>query len=111
MPASASFLQTAMALGVVLALIAACAWLARRVQRPLAGGSNALRLRGQIMVGPRERVVLIEVADQWVVAGVASGSVRPLAVLPRQADDAADAAAAAAAGPGFGALLARLRKQ
>lgn len=106
-----STLQTVLALAAVLALIMACAWLLRRVQRPQAGGANPLRLRGQLMVGPRERVVLVEVAGQWIVAGVSAGSVRPLAVLPRP-DDAPPAESAAAAPlPDFRTLLARFGKQ
>ncbi|MEK7947845.1 flagellar biosynthetic protein FliO [Pigmentiphaga sp. YJ18] len=111
MIAPGSTLQTVLALIAVLALIMACAWLLRRVQRPQAGSGHPLRLRGQLMVGPRERVVLIEIADQWIVAGVSAGNVRPLAVLPRPGDAAPAESAAAAPLPDFRTLLARLGKQ
>ncbi|MDX3904148.1 MAG: flagellar biosynthetic protein FliO [Pigmentiphaga sp.] len=110
MSPSASLLQTVFALGAVLALILACGWVLRRVQRPQAPGLQPLRLRGQLMVGPRERVVLVEIADQWIVAGVSAGHVRPLAVLPRP-DEPPAPEAAPAPGPDFHALLARFRKQ
>ncbi|MBX6317753.1 flagellar biosynthetic protein FliO [Pigmentiphaga sp.] len=111
MPSTGSALQTLLALVAVLGLILACAWLLRRLQRPHAGAAAHLKLRGQLMVGPRERVVLIEVGDQWIVAGVSSGHVRPLAVLPR-ADEAAPPAPSAAppSVPDFRALLARFGK-
>ncbi len=63
------------------------------------------------MVGPRERVVLLEVGDQWIVAGVASGSVRPLAVMPRQEVTSTNDGAASSTVPNFGALLERLGKK
>lgn len=106
MMSTGSTLQPLLALIAVLALILACAWLLRRVQRPQAGGAAPLRLRGQLAVGPRERVVLIEVADQWIVAGVSAGNVRPLAVLPRPGDVPAEDAAPAPP-PDFRTLLAR----
>ncbi|OVZ54138.1 flagellar biosynthetic protein FliO [Pigmentiphaga sp. NML080357] len=112
MPSPGSTLQTLLALVAVLALIVACAWLLRRVQRPHVAGANPLRLRGQLMVGPRERIVLVELADQWIVAGVSSGHVRPLAVLPRPEDTATpEAPAASPALPDFRSLLARFGKQ
>ncbi|GAA0493922.1 flagellar biosynthetic protein FliO [Pigmentiphaga sp. GD03639] len=106
-----STLQTVLALIAVLALIMACAWLLRRVQRPQGGGDHPLRLRGQLTVGPRERVILVEVADQWIVAGVSAGNVRPLAVLPRPGDAPPADSAPAAPLPDFRALLARFGKQ
>jgi len=107
---SASLLQTVLALGFVLLLIVAVAWAFRRMQRP-GGAWSPLQIRGQLMVGPRERVVLIEVGDQWIVAGVASGSVQPLAVMPRQDVDDNSEARAAGAVPNFGALLERLSRK
>lgn len=102
-----SILQTVIALAAVLALILGCAWLMRRVQRPGGAGGALIQVRGQIMVGPRERVVLIEVGDQWIVTGVAQGNVRSLAVMPRPEDapPAPDPVHVA----DFRTLLARLR--
>jgi len=110
MTSPGSTLQTALALLAVLALILACAWLLRRVQRPPAGGAHPLRLRGQLMVGPRERVVLVEIADQWIVAGVSAGHVRPLAVLPRPAEAPSQDSPPAAPLTDFRTLLARFGK-
>ncbi|VCU69942.1 Flagellar protein FliO [Pigmentiphaga humi] len=110
MMSSTSYAQTVLALIAVLALIVACAWVLRRVQRPQGGASNPLRVRGQLMVGARERIVLVEIGDTWIVTGVASGNVRQLAVLPRQEDDAPADGPADAARPDFRALLARFGK-
>lgn len=109
MASSASLLQTVLALGFVLLLILATAWAFRRLQRPLGGAAALLQIRSQVMVGTRERVVLIEVGDQWIVAGVAAGSVQALAVLPRQ-EVAGPAPAGTAGAPNFAALLERFKK-
>ncbi|WP_189616416.1 flagellar biosynthetic protein FliO [Pigmentiphaga litoralis] len=118
MPGPSSLLQTVLALALVLALILACAWCFRRLQRPMGAFQAPMQLRGQLMVGPRERVVLIEVGDQWIVAGVAAGSVRPLAVMPRgdiatpaNGPGAGAGAGAGAPVPNFAALLDRMRKK
>ncbi|NYE26854.1 flagellar biosynthetic protein FliO [Pigmentiphaga litoralis] len=117
LPGPSSLLQTVLALALVLALILACAWCFRRLQRPMGAFQAPMQLRGQLMVGPRERVVLIEVGDQWIVAGVAAGSVQPLAVMPRgeiatpPATGAGFGAGNGAAVPNFAALLDRMRKK
>lgn len=103
-PSPASFVQTGLSLLLILTLIVVCAWLIKRSQRALQSSSSLLKLRGQLMVGPRERIVLLEVGDQWIVAGVGGGQVRSLAVLPRQElPEEPDASAS----PPFSAFLSR----
>jgi len=90
-------LQALAALALVLAAIGAAAWLARRLQG-LAPSSRAapLALRGALAVGPRERVVLVEIEGTRLVLGVAPGRVSALCTLPRAAVPQAPAAAPAA---------------
>jgi flagellar protein FliO/FliZ len=55
--------------GIGSRLMAALAWLLRQaggMQRDTAG---TIRVIGGAMVGQRERVVLLEVADTWLVVG------------------------------------------
>jgi flagellar protein FliO/FliZ len=86
-PAAASagsLLQTILALTFVLALLAALAWAMKRYG-PRAGGPNtALRLVGSLSLGGRERIVVVEVGDQWIVVGAAPGRLNALATMPRQ---------------------------
>lgn len=90
-----NLLQVTLGLLVVLGLMAAAAWLLRRFNT--AKGSNAAHIKiiGGVSVGSRERVMVVEVADQWIVVGVAAGRVNALATMPRQeitpATDAAPA--------------------
>jgi len=47
-------------------------------------GGTTVRIVGGVSVGSRERVLVIEAADQWIVIGVAPGRVNTLATMPRQ---------------------------
>ncbi len=78
-----NFFQVLTGLIVVLGLLAAIAWILKRFNFARAGAHAPVKIVGGVSVGTRERVVVVEVADQWIVVGVASGSVNPLANLPR----------------------------
>ena len=83
--AAGSLLQVALGLMLVLGLMAALAWLLRRAGLARPSGAAAIRIVGGVSLGSRERVVLLEVADQWIVVGVAAGRVSALSSMPRQA--------------------------
>lgn len=81
-----SFFQVLIGLIVVLGLLAAIAWILKRFNLARAGAHAPVKIVGGVSVGTRERVVVVEVAGQWIVVGVASGSVNALANLPRPGD-------------------------
>jgi len=83
------FLQVVVALGLVLGAIAAFAWFLRRLTPGSIGTRGVLRIVGGAMVGPKERVVLVEVGDTWLLLGVAASSVSLLHTLPKPAQSAA----------------------
>ena len=84
-PASASsLLQVLLGLIVVLGLLAGTAWIIRRLGLARPSSASAVKIIGGASIGTRERVVLVEVADQWIVVGVAPGCVNALATMPRQ---------------------------
>ncbi len=68
---------------VVLAVIAGCAWLLRRFAGMQRSAAAAVKIIGSSVVGQRERVVLVEVADTWLVIGVAPGHVTALHSMPK----------------------------
>jgi flagellar protein FliO/FliZ len=70
---------------LILGGFALVAWLARRYLPGLGGTQGAVKVVGATMVGPRERVVVIEVEDARLVLGVGGGQVRLLHTLPRTA--------------------------
>lgn len=68
---------------VLIALILFCAWLVKRLTQPTSGKAR-VRVIGSTLLGPRERVVVIEVQDTWLVLGVTSGQINKLHELPAQ---------------------------
>ena len=102
----ASVLQMLFGLAVVIALLFACLWLIRCLSAPRGGGA-AIKVLGAAAVGPRERVVLVELGEQVLVLGVAPGSVTRLHDMKRsELPLPADAAGIAApAGKAFAAWL------
>ncbi|OBV40567.1 flagellar biosynthetic protein FliO [Janthinobacterium psychrotolerans] len=81
---SGSLLQTIFALMFVLALLIGLAWAMKRFGPKALGGNSKMRVVSSLNLGGRERIVLIEVADQWIVVGASPGRVNALATLPRQ---------------------------
>jgi flagellar protein FliO/FliZ len=75
-------LQTLVGLAVVVALVFACAWLARRFGLQPAGRGHLVRTVGGVSLGGKERVAVVEIGDTWLVLGTAPGSVRLLHTLP-----------------------------
>ena len=58
------------------------AWLARRYL-PGAGSRGVVKVVGATLVGARERVVVIEVDNSWLLLGVGGGQVRLLDKMPK----------------------------
>ena len=83
-PSAGSLLQVLLGLVAVLALMAGVAWLMKRIGMARGAGSSVAKIVGGVSVGNRERVMVIEVADQWIVIGVAPGRVNALASMPRR---------------------------
>lgn len=83
-PSTGTLLQTIFALVLVLALLAALAWLAKRYGPKLAGGGGNLRMVGSLNIGGRERIMVVEVGDQWIVVGASPGRINALATMPKQ---------------------------
>ena len=80
---SGSMLQVLFGLVLVLGAIAGTAWLLRRYTPGQTSAGGVLKLIGGMMVGPKERLVLVEIGDTWLVLGVASGQVNTLHTMPK----------------------------
>lgn len=93
---ASGLLQAGLGMMLVLGLIFLCAWLARRFGLPRFGGSALVKVVGSAMVGQRERVVVVEVGETWLVLGVTASQVNALHSLPAQALPAASTTPAAA---------------
>lgn len=78
-----SLFQVFLGLIAVLLLIAGSAWIAKRMGVTRGGSSSVLNVISSASVGTRERVVIVEVGESWLVVGVAPGSVNALMTLPK----------------------------
>jgi len=104
-PATAGSLGGAVfALVLVVGLILALSWLARRM--PGLGGSGgshpALRIVGALALGPRDRLVVVEVGETQLLLGVGAGGTRTLHTLEQPLPEAATRST-----PAFAQLLAQ----
>nr|WP_162874737.1 flagellar biosynthetic protein FliO [Pseudomonas viridiflava] len=66
---------------LVVGLIFALAWLMRRVQRGVPGNAQVIELVGSRAIGPRDRLVLVQVGEEQILLGVTPGRITPLHVL------------------------------
>ncbi|MEZ0605105.1 flagellar biosynthetic protein FliO [Paraburkholderia sp. IW21] len=75
-------LQTIVGLLVVIGLVFACAWLARRLGLQPANRGGLVKTIGGASLGGKERVAVVEIGDTWLVLGTAPGNVRLLHTMP-----------------------------
>jgi len=80
---SSALLQGLLGLGMVLAALAAFFWFLRRFSPGQSAAQGAVKVVGGVMLGPRERLVVVEVGDTWLLLGVGGGQVSTLHTLPR----------------------------
>lgn len=71
-------LQVTFGLLLVLGMIGGLAWAIARLGRLRPASNATVRVIAAASVGPRERVAVVEVGGQWLVLGVAPGSVNLL---------------------------------
>jgi flagellar protein FliO/FliZ len=102
--------QLAISLLIVIVLIVIAGWLFRRMRGVTAGGANPLRVVGQLTLGRRERVVLIEAGDKQLLLGVAPGRVEALHVLEERVEPPAAPPTARTFGDVLDAIKTRGRK-
>jgi flagellar protein FliO/FliZ len=79
-----SLLQTLFALVLVLAVLGALAWFLKRYGPRAGGGTANLRVVGSLNLGGRERLLVVEIGNQWIVVGASPGRVNALATMPKQ---------------------------
>ncbi|WP_017902267.1 flagellar biosynthetic protein FliO [Pseudomonas asplenii] len=74
--------QLVLGLLLVLVVIFALAWMVRRVQQAgPAGKAQVIELIGSRALGPRDRLVLVQVGKEQILLGLTPGTITPLHVL------------------------------
>jgi flagellar protein FliO/FliZ len=77
-------LQTLFGLALVIGVLFLGAFLLRRFGGGRMFGNNgALRVVGGLVLGPRERIVLLEIGETWLVVGIVPGQIKTLYTLPK----------------------------
>ena len=84
-PAS-TYLQATLALMLIVGLLFGATWAARKVSGGRLFGQGNMKVISGIAIGPKERIVLIEVEDTWLVIGIVPGQIRTLHSLPKGTD-------------------------
>ncbi|MBO2913728.1 flagellar biosynthetic protein FliO [Enterobacter sichuanensis] len=110
LPATGSVLMTVSgALALIILLMVVMAWAARRsgLARRLNDAQGNMTLVATQSLGPRERLVLVDVGDQRLVLGVTASQITRLATQPRP-ENAPQASASAAT---FPLMLEKLRQK
>ena len=73
--------QLMLGLLLVVGLIFALAWLLRRVQQIGPRGNQAIKLVASQALGPRDRLLLVQVGGEQILLGISAGRIAPLHVL------------------------------
>lgn len=73
--------QTVLGLLAVVALIFGLAWLMRRVQQVAPRQGQVIDVIGAKALGPRDRLVLVQVGEEQILLGVSPGRISALHVM------------------------------
>ncbi|MDE2306305.1 MAG: flagellar biosynthetic protein FliO [Gammaproteobacteria bacterium] len=76
-----SLAQVALSLLLIVGLILAISWLLKRLRFGTGAGHGRAAVLEEVVVGPRERVMLVRVGDAQVLIGVGAGGIVALAPL------------------------------
>ncbi len=80
---SSQLVQLLLGLLLVIGLIFLLAWLVRRIQQalPTRGANQAISLLASQALGPRDRLLLVQVGKEQILLGLTPGTIVPLHVL------------------------------
>ena len=79
--AAGQLTQLVLGLLLVLGLIFLLAWLLRRVQSAAPGNAQVIEILGSRSLGPRDRLLLIQVGKEQILIGHSPGTIEALHVL------------------------------
>ncbi len=80
----AAILQMLMALSLIVLILFAATWLLRRLNGGQAfANAGPMKVVGGLTISPRERILLIEIEESWILVGVVPGQIKTLHTLPK----------------------------
>ncbi|RCS58325.1 flagellar biosynthetic protein FliO [Parvibium lacunae] len=111
----ASLGQLIFGLALVVGLIFAASWLMKKVGLQTARTGGFFKPLAHLAVGQREKIMLIEAGEQWLIIGVTAQQITPLATLPKGDATLLQATASNSANAGnavaFAQLLQKFRQR
>ena len=79
-----ALLKMLLGLGLIIGLLFLGTYLLRRLNGgKMFGNTGPLRIVGGLMLSPRERIVLLEVDETWLVVGIVPGQIKTLHTLSK----------------------------
>jgi len=84
--AAGQLTQLVLGLLLVLGLIFFLAWLLRRVQNAAPGNGQVIEILGSRALGPRDRLLLIQVGKEQILIGHTPGTIEALHVMAEPVD-------------------------
>ena len=81
---SSALLQMLFGLILIIGVLFGAAYLLRKINGGKGfGNSGPMRVVGGLMLSPRERIVLVEIGETWLVIGIVPGQIKTLHTLER----------------------------
>lgn len=92
-PASLNLLQVTLSLLLVVGVLIGLSVLFKKFGlNRMAGGSFPVKVIGAVSIGNNQRLMMIEVGDEWILLGVTAQQITNLTSMPRQETAAANSA-------------------
>lgn len=106
---TASFVQGMLGLVLIIGLLLVTLMALKRFGARFHGAqTQGLKVISGLSVGARERILLVEVGDTWLVVGVTTTQIRTLHTLPKGSLPDAESAGSA---PAFAEWLKRMKEK
>ena len=80
---NSSFYQAFLGLAVIVGFLILIAYFGRKIWGGKGFGQGGLNIIGGVALSTRERIVLVEAGDTWLVIGVVPGQIRTLHRMPK----------------------------
>jgi len=100
-----SLLPLVLTLAFVLALIPVAVWMLKRLGAGNVSATAGMRVVAQLSIGQRERLVVVEAGERWLILGVTPSTINRIGTLPK-----GELPPLQATGASFAALLMHARK-
>jgi flagellar protein FliO/FliZ len=104
-PEGPSLLPLVLTFVFVLALIPVAVWMLKRLGAGNVSSTAGMRVVAQLAIGQRERLVVVEAGDRWLILGVTPSTINRVGTLPK-----GELPPDVTAGGSFAALLTHARK-